>query len=455
MMAQESKNNIFIRAFYYIKNNLAIGYSIILLLLVPAAFFANNYLINTSYANTVDEITRKKAILVENVLNSIVYDKFSDPAALQSLVDQIVANYKDEIIALSILKPRENQNVYDIIASSDPAAVGQERQQDNQIFLALTNPNSCFLDEDNRGRFWKVMKSVHGGPNDERLGLMEMSLSLAEPDATMNEVITYSYWVLLIIILVLVLLLANQIRLLDYALSLNKLREVDKMKDMFISMASHELRSPLTAIRGYLDLLKNKEGLDLDKESSRYIENMSLSTERLDNLVADILEVSRIEGNRLPMEITVFDPNPVIAQSVEEMRSQAVQKGLALNYKPLETPVKIKADTDRLKQVVINLISNAVKYTQKGSIEVTTAIKKENFLIMVADTGIGISSEDQSQLFQKFSRIKNEYTKNVIGTGLGLWITAEIVKKMHGKISFESIEGVGSHFTAHFLLVKR
>jgi signal transduction histidine kinase len=215
------------------------------------------------------------------------------------------------------------------------------------------------------------------------------------------------------------------------------------------------LRSPLTAVKGYLDLLKGKKDLRLDSESSRYLDNIGSSIQRLDDLVEDVLDVSRIEGNRLPMEITSFDPAPAILQCVEEMRSQAIQKGLALNYKPAPDAVLIRADVNRLKQIIVNLIGNAIKYTPKGSIDVSTAQKNGKFTITVADTGIGMSSEDQANLFQKFYRIKNDQTRNIIGTGLGLWITLETAKKMDGKITVESIEDVGSHFTLHLPLAKK
>jgi two-component system phosphate regulon sensor histidine kinase PhoR len=254
---------------------------------------------------------------------------------------------------------------------------------------------------------------------------------------------------LTIIIITVVLLVANQGRLFGYALTVTKLKEIDKMKDMFISMASHELRTPLTAIKGYTELLKEKKEIQSDEQSGHFLNNISISVERLQDLVNDVLEVSRAEGNRLPMEIIELDPSEIISQSVEEMRSQATAKGLTLDYQPLEAPVVVKADKDRLKQVLINLIGNSVKYTLKGSVEVSVRTKRKELLITIADTGIGISSEDQANLFQKFYRIQNEHTRGVTGTGLGLWITLEIVKKMNGNITVESIEGVGSHFTVH------
>jgi len=450
-----NSNSVFLRAFHYIKDNFIIGYSLVLLLLVPAVFFANNFWVNNKYAEVIDGVTRKKAILVEDVLNNIVYEKFSNTAELQSLVKGIVAE-DEEIISLSILEPIEGQEAWNIVVSSDESLVGKTKEENDLIYFARVNPEGAtYLDENRSGRFWKIIKTVSGGEPKKNVGLMEMSLSLGESDTAINETIDKSYWVMALIILVLVLLQANQIRLLEYALSLNELKQVDKMKDMFISMASHELRSPLTAIKGFLDLLKEKKNLNLDSESAHYLEVISISSDRLGHLVDDILDVSRLEGNRFPMEVSVFDPDPLIKQSVEESRSTAIQKGLALEYLAPAAPVMIKADVSRFKQVVVNLIGNALKYTDKGSVKVSTAVKKDDFMVIVADTGIGISSEEQANLFQKFYRVKNDRTRDIIGTGLGLWITMETVKRMKGKITVESIEGVGSHFTVHLPLGKK
>jgi signal transduction histidine kinase len=453
-MTKEKKNGngTFARVFEYVKNNFIVGYSLLLLFLIPAAFFANNYLINTKYNKAIDNITRLKAILAEDILNSFIRGQISDSAALQPIVER-VARDNEEILSLTILRAGKEPGVYEIIASNNPNEVGKTRPEDAQIFLARNNSEGvALLDETGKQRFWKVVKTITG-PGDVGFGFVEMSVSLAGSDITMNEAINYSYGVLALMVLVLVLLLANQTRLLEYALSLNKLKELDRMKDMFISMASHELRAPLTAMKGYLELFGDRNPA-LDAESARYLQNITASSKRLEELVEDMLEVSRIEGNRFPIEIAQFDPYPLIEQSVEEMRSQAIQKYLELSFeKPRETAV-INADANRVKQVVVNLIGNALKYTEKGLVKVTASPKRGEFLITVADTGIGISSEEQANLFQKFYRAKNEQTKMITGTGLGLWITAETVKRMKGKITVESIEGVGSHFTVHLPLAK-
>lgn len=447
--------NLFSKSVSFVRENLSIVYSLFLIILIPAAFFINNYLTNSSYEKNIDTITQRKAVLVENIINNFIKDRIDATTTIQETIDMIIEQNRGEILSLSILKPQAEQGEFQIAASSNHELIGQKANQDPQIFLAWINTDAIAnVQRSEQGRFWRVTKSLTDD-SGRKIGLVEISFSLADSDNLINRTISDSYVILIVTILIVVLLVANQARLIGYAFTVTQLKEVDKMKDMFISMASHELRSPLTAIKGYLDLIKGHQGLVLDENSSRYLDNISLSAKRLDNLVEDILEVSRIEGNRMPVDITSFDPNPVISQSVEELRSQAIQKNLALEYLPVKEQVKISADQNRLKQVVVNLVGNAIKYTKQGSVKVSTAIKNREFLIIVADTGIGISSENRANLFQKFYRIKSDQTKDIIGTGLGLWITSEIIKRMKGRITVESIEGVGSHFTAYLPIAKK
>lgn len=442
----------FSKSLAFIRENIVIAYSLLLLLLIPFSFFINNYLMNSSYEEAIDKIMQQKAVMAEKLINGLVQERIGDTEELQSLLNRIKEE-NGEIISISVLT-RQKTGDFKTIASSDEKTIGKKRRNDKQSMASWgTDEPIAFRDSSNQARYWKVTRPLFDD-SGKKIGLVEMLFSLEESDSRVNRIISDSYWVLLITVLVIVLLVANQARLINYAYTFTKLKEIDKMKDMFISMASHELRSPLTAIKGYVDLIQEKKDLVFDDEAKHYFENITISAERLNALVEDILEVSRIEGNRLPMEETVFDPDPVVAQSVEEIRSQAITKGLALNFKQSGAAAKIKTDSNRLKQVVINLVGNAIKYTEKGSVDVTTSVKKNEFLITVADTGFGISADDQVKLFKKFSRVTTDKTRDIIGTGLGLWITAEIVKRMQGKIAVESIEGVGSHFTVRLPLAK-
>lgn len=446
--------NIFSRAISFIKENPSIIFSLILVVIIPIAFFINTYIINSSYEKVIDQITLRKAALAEKIINNLIKEKFTDKEFLQSTIEKIIQE-NEEIVELSIIRPSGNQNEFEVIASSNIDLIGQKDNDSVQSMIAWNRAEViAFLDKNDQGRFWKVTKII-SNELEEKIGLVSMSFSLKITDNLTNRTINKSYWILILTVLVVVIFVSNQARLFGYALAVTKLKEIDKMKDMFISIASHELRTPLTAIKGYVELLGDKKEISENEENQHFIERISVSVDRLQNLVNDILEVSRAEGNSLPIEITDFDPNQTIIQSIDELRSQATQKNLTLNYKLFEKPVIISADVNRLKQVLVNLIGNSIKYTEKGSVDVSSEMKNGKFMIIVADTGIGISSEDQANLFQKFYRVQTDKTKNIIGTGLGLWITLEIVRRMKGKITVESIEGVGSHFMVQLPLAKK
>lgn len=446
----------FAKGIVFLKENPSIIYSLVLVVIIPFAFFINTYIINSKYEKNIDAITQRKAAMMESIINNLIKDKLENLDVLQRTLDDIKKD-NNEIIAISIMMPK-GQGGFVVSASSEHNLVGdiQENSVQNTMnTIAWNSPEGlAFLDSNGSERFWKITKMLVG-ENGEKIGLIAASFSLRDTDEIISETIYSSYRILIIIILLVVLLVANQGRILGYAFMLSKLKEIDKMKDMFISMASHELRTPLTAIKGYADMLKESKDSATEEEKNHYISNIASSANRLQDLVNDMLDVSRIEGNRMPMELKIFNPVSVIAECVDELQVQVQAKNLKLTYSPDQTSAEIEADENRLKQVVINIIGNSIKYTEKGSIEVTTQIKDKDFLIIVADTGIGMSSEAQANLFQKFYRIQNERTKGIVGTGLGLWITQEITKRMKGKITVESIEGVGSHFMIHFPIAKK
>jgi signal transduction histidine kinase len=352
----------------------------------------------------------------------------------------------EEILQFEFLTRDPEKESFKVVASSEEEAIGKDTAEIQNILAWNQNEGIAFLGTDGQSRVWKITKILNN-ETGEKIGLVSMAVSLDLSDQLIDSTINRSYFVLFITIFAVLLLVTNNSRLFGYAFAVSKMKEVDKMKDDFISMASHELRSPLTAIKGYLDLADENK----NPENEQHMKNIKISVERLDVLVEDILEISKLEGNRIPFEITAFNPQTIIQKSVEGMRLQAEQKGLALEYSASVLP-EIKADKDRMEQILINLLSNAMKYTVKGKIEVLTETKEKEFLVTIAYTGVGISAENMKNLFQKFYRIKNEETKSAIGTGLGLWITRELAKKMNGDISVESIEGVGSHFTLHLPL---
>ncbi len=436
---------LFSKGATFAKNNPGIIYSMILLFLIPLAIFLNTFYILKLFQKNIDTINHSKVVLAEDIANLATQNYSEDSDKLNNLISRTMAK-NEEIRQFEFLTRDPEKESFKVIASSEEEAIGKDTAEIQNILAWNQNEGIAFLGTDGQSRVWKITKILNN-ETGEKIGLVSMAVSLDLSDQLIDSTINRSYFVLFITIFAVLLLVINNSRLFGYAFAVSKMKEVDKMKDDFISMASHELRSPLTAIKGYLDLADENK----NPENEQHMKNIKISVERLDVLVEDVLEISKLEGNRIPFEITSFNPQAIIQKSVEGMRLQAEQKGLALEYSASVLP-EIKADKDRLEQILINLLSNAMKYTIKGKIEVLTETKEKEFLVTIADTGVGISAENMKNLFQKFYRIKNEETKSAIGTGLGLWITRELAKKMNGDISVESIEGVGSHFTLHLPL---
>ncbi len=440
---------IFIKSIGFIKENPRIIFSLILVVFIPVAIFLNTFYTVGKFQKNIDTITHTKAIIAENIINLTAKDLIASPDRLQTLVEKIVRE-NEEIKKFDILIRNENKEGFRVIASNNSGSIGADSMELQNILAWNQKEGIANLGGDDNERFWNITKTVNDDAGEKK-ALVSLAFSLAPSDKLINSTINLSYLMVLLTIIVVLFLVSNQARLFGYALTLSKLKEIDRMKDNFISMASHELRSPLTAIKGYLEFFMEKNEKKVDADSRRYLENISLSINRLGSLVNDILEVSRLEDNQIPMNIIMTEPIPIIIESAQEMKPTADQKGLVLSFLPISLP-KIEADPERLKQILINLISNAIKYTPTGKIDIFAKAKGRKLLITVADTGIGISSEDQADLFKKFSRIQNEKTKDIVSTGLGLWIAADLAKKMNGDITVESIEGVGSHFTIHMPL---
>jgi signal transduction histidine kinase len=433
----------------FVKENPWIIYSLFLIFIVPLAFYFNTYLTISRFEDNLNEVIRSKAALAEDIVKFIAQDLVDDPAKMEQLILETKALNQD-VGDFKIFTFNKEKEIFQISASNLSDEVGKEIDNTKENFyhwLAWREPedNISYVSYGQNGREWNVIETLKDSAGTKK-ALILISFPLREFDRMNSQAEWLSYGIMTLTILIVLLLTANNVRLFGYAVTLTKLKEVDAMKDTFISMASHELKAPLVSMKGNVEFLKEEVFSKLDETGKHYIDNIGISTDRMGMLVNDILEVSRLEGNRIPIKLDQVDPRGLIEKSVEEVRPQAEAKKLDLVYAPVALP-KVKADPDRVKQIVINLISNAVKYTLRGEVKVTTEVKEKELWVVVADTGVGISAEDLQKLFQKFSRVYNEETKTVSGTGLGLWISRELAQKMGGDITVESIRGVGSHFT--------
>jgi signal transduction histidine kinase len=230
----------------------------------------------------------------------------------------------------------------------------------------------------------------------------------------------------------------------------SQLKELDKIKDEFVYMASHELRTPMTAIKNYLWLALNKHRDQLGDELKKDLDRAYLSTERLIGLVQDMLTVSRIEGNRMVFDLKPLNIFECAKEIVNELGISATGKNLKLILVPSEETCVAMADQTKVMEVVQNLIGNSLKFTPSGgTITVATRCKNGTIETSVSDTGVGIPKEDMPRLFQKFGRLGHSYKRMTgeTGTGLGLFISKQIVEALHGKIWADSVVDQGTTFT--------
>ncbi|MDQ3098830.1 MAG: ATP-binding protein [bacterium] len=229
-----------------------------------------------------------------------------------------------------------------------------------------------------------------------------------------------------------------------------QLRQLDKMKNEFISIASHELRTPLTAIMGYGHMmLSDKDGKLTDKQDHR-LSVITQSAERLISLVNDMLNISKLDSGVLALKQENFEVIPLIRSGYDELQVKADEKQikLVLNI-PENTPVIVHGDPDKVREVMTNLLGNALKFITTGSITTTITIEDNFVKISVADTGKGIAPEDMPRLFKKFGRLDNSFVASAEagGTGLGLYICKKYIETMKGEITVQSELNKGSTFT--------
>lgn len=229
-----------------------------------------------------------------------------------------------------------------------------------------------------------------------------------------------------------------------------ELAELDRLKSEFVNTVSHELRTPLTSIMGYLSLVLAGTAGPLQEQQREFLEVVSRNTNRLANLINDLLDIQRIESGRIPVQLTPTSLASVVTQVAETFRVQAEQKGLSFTVNVPEDVPPIRADQDRLTQIIANLVSNAVKYTREGGVTISVSAADDRVEIEVTDTGIGISPADQKRIFEKFYRAEHPYVREVGGTGLGLPIVRTMVEEHGGELRLESQPGRGSRFIVSF-----
>jgi signal transduction histidine kinase len=227
--------------------------------------------------------------------------------------------------------------------------------------------------------------------------------------------------------------------------TLARQRQLDQLKSDFVGMVAHDLRSPITVIAGFAELL-SRDWPDLpEPDRNRYLELISRNVLNLSRLVDDVLEVAEVDAGKFQLEIQPFDLADLIERTVMELSAAHAPRRLEVDVPP-ELPAAL-GDEGRNRQVLANLVTNALKFSPDDDpVSITVAVEDSVLAISVTDRGVGIPVEDMPRLFERFSRLPNSRQFKAKGTGLGLYICRQLVEAQGGRISAQSVPGVGSTF---------
>jgi len=445
-----------------IRNNPQLFYTILVAILIVGSFIFMAERFVTIANDAGERLINIRVGSIQDSFVSFAGDRMDDPEYLNKKIIEIVgANETIKNFRVVVKNPNLEVDTttpnyqYVILASNIPSQIGKVDLQADFLYMLASGDSNHSLTiqlEDNSERLFQTTRAI----KDEFgniLGVVMTTQTLSQADQAINANINNSLILLSFIIVLIMLLFFRHSKIIDYMELYKKLKEVDQLKDDFIAMASHELRTPLATIRGYAEFIR--EAKELLPETKDFAQKIDISAKDLDGLVADILDVSRIQQGRMSFKMEKMNPSEMLTNLVESFILPAKEKGLVISFdkSDIKTEQIILADTSRLKQVFVNFIGNAVKYTKSGEVKVRLYAENNRLYVRVSDTGIGMSAEEKERLFEKFYRIRTKETEDIRGTGLGLWITAQLVKEMNGSISVESIKGVGSHFIVSFPVV--
>lgn len=432
------------------KERREIIYSVITIVLIPLLFVFNTLVITSRIQNDSSRNIRRNADLVNGVIAESLKTSVESKKYSQTDSQILLINQQQPAIGDVVVIVRDSDN-YKVVSSSKDAKTKLDKNDDIQLSIIFERARSVakMVDlqdsEGNISKGWNVITPILD-KNQKVIAAVSTNVSAADTQELIDATLRISFLVTGATVILIIGLLFRHFRFASYAELLRKQKAVNQTMTDFLSVATHELKAPMTTTKGYISSILDGDYGQVDPKVVEPLNTVLKQTERLNNLVQDLLNVSHIEQGKITVEPVNVDLGGIIQNILHDYSERAQAKSLSINYETSQ-PVFVFADQGRVIEVMTNLIDNAIKYTPSGSVTIKHRLQGKTIITSVIDTGPGMSSEESSRLFQRFYRVKNDNTKDIPGTGLGLWIIKQYIEKMNGKISVNSIVGVGTEFT--------
>ena len=428
-----------------------IAYSIGILLTIPLLMIINTVVMARSFSTqALDVELKRKADVVNSVIAqySLPDIESSRYADLQQTLNDLEST--NPVIMHSSVVVLEDNVLNQVARSSsapDKLTLNAKTQAKlamdrNTAFSALINTTDR---KGNAAQAWSVTTPVVTAKG-KTIAAVSTSVLTTDAQEAASAVLKKSTLILAISIVLILGLLFRHFRLVGYVKLLAREKELNQTMSDFLSVATHELKAPTSIIKGYLSNVMDGTFGAITPEVNQQLEVAMAKTERLNSLVKDLLNVSRVDQGRVEYKFGAVDSAKILRVITDNYSRIATEKSLQLIYEQAESVPAIHADEGRVQEVFTNLIDNAIKYTTSGSVTVTQQVKPNVIITSIRDTGLGISPMAMQRRFQRFYRVQTPETQNISGTGLGLWIIKQYIEAMGGTIEVESMENVGSNF---------
>lgn len=434
-----SAYRLLVTSLTYLRNNPQVLFALALLIVIPILFiYTGQQFLEVGRANQ-DTLGKDRVGLMHDAFASLLIGtEFNLAIAHEELVR--IAGLNSDIIDYAIVKKDATGFTY-LLAREETLKTSKVENPALYINASLRNDESLVFEFVDGGiRYWAGYRAIISKENEAYF--MYTLFSLEHIDTLFLTRERQAYFSLVFIYCFMLALAYWHIRLTDYRFLFIKAQKANEMKDIFTHMIAHELRSPLTAILGYAGLLSEKLTDPVQKEESSRI---AISAERLLLIINDLLDVARIQSGKMSVAPVHTDVSLVVVSAATELAVMAKEKNIELKLESTDAPHTVTVDPKRLHQALVNLITNAIKYTPQGKITIELKDTFSALEIRVKDTGMGISSDDQKKIFAPFFRVAETDVAKITGTGLGMWITKQLIEIMGGTIGVESIKGVGTH----------